>query len=393
MGSNFIKKYIYLITFFLLTSILLGGCWSHRELNEIGIVSGMGLDLTEEGKIAVTVQVITPSPFNNQSSKGEREPVRVITSEGETVFDAIRNLTSKSGDRIFHPHNQVYVFGEELARAGVQPVLDFLERDPEIRIMTWIILTEGKAEDVIRGRSSEDDIPTNHINRLIEDYRSTSKIVPTSLLTFITKLLKEGVEPTVGKLSYSEVKGEPIFFMEGGGVFKGDRLVDWLDPYEARGLLWVEGLVESGIVVVERKNIDKKGNKGKGGFEDKISFEIVKSKSKVKPILNEDDLSILIELQVLANIGERMDHQVAEGREFIRELEELLSLEVKKEVEHIVAKAQKKYKSDILGFGLATHRKFPEYWRENKEEWDEIFTELDVEVKVKSRINARGMIK
>lgn len=392
MRRNFISNWLFLIGFCLVIAIFLPGCWSHRELNEIGIASGIGFDLSEEGKIALTVQVITPKPSTDESGKGDREPVRILTSEGETVFDAVRNLMSKSGDRVFYPHAQVIVFGAELARSGLQPVMDFLERDPELRLLTWLSITEGKAEDVIRGRSREDDIPSIHINRLIEDYRATSKVAPVSFLNYINMYYKEGVEPTIGKIEYFEKNGEPTFLMEGAGAFKEDRLIAWLDPIENRGFLWVANKVESGIVVAHRKGQGKVSNKGMNNHKDKISFEVIESKGKIKPILTGDDLSILIEVEVTANIGERMDNQSTEGKGFIQEMEELLRSQVEKEVEGIVVKAQEELQSDIFGFGLATHRKFPKYWQENKEEWDEIFPELDVEIKVKTTIKARGMI-
>lgn len=390
------KNWLVLIVFSLII-IFLPGCWSHRELHEIGIASGIGFDLNEEGKIALSVQIITPSPFSKQTERGDRKPVRVLTSEGETVFDAIRNIMAKSGDRGFYPHLQIIVFGEDLAKAGLKPVLDFLERDPEIRVLTWLTITEGKAEDIIRGHSREDDTPATHINRLIEDYRATSRVTPTSLLNYIDMSLKEGIEPIIGKVSYFEEKGEPTFFMEEAGVFKGDRLVGWLDAHENRGYLWVANKVQSGIVVAQRKNQEQQKKKNtspnsSNHFEDLISFEILRSKSKMKPQLNDDELSFLIELEVVANIGERMDNESAAGKEFINEMEELLRLSVEKEILDTLKKAQKEFNSDIFGFGLATKRKYPEYWQEHKEEWDEIFPELEVELKVKTKINAPGMI-
>lgn len=47
-------------------------------------------------------------------------------------------------------------------------------------------------------------------------------------------------------------EGKMVLRLRAGGtaVFKKDKLVGWLDNAETRGLLWVLGKVQSGILVV-----------------------------------------------------------------------------------------------------------------------------------------------
>ncbi len=49
-----------LIWVFLLIVPLLGGCWDQVELTERGFVMGMALDVADEGKIEMTVQLFRP---------------------------------------------------------------------------------------------------------------------------------------------------------------------------------------------------------------------------------------------------------------------------------------------------------------------------------------------
>lgn len=385
--------------FLIAIMLLLPGCWSLRELNEIGIVSALGVDLNEQGNIKITVQVITPQA---SSTKGQtpKEPARFLSSEGKTFFEAIRNLMEKSGDRLFYPHTQVFIIGEELARSGLNPVLDFLARDPEIRLMTWVILSQGKAEDVVRAPSKEDLISAMHLNRLVEDYESTSKSIPVRLLDLSNMLYSDGKEPVLGKVQFYEEKGEPTFKMAGGGAFKGDKLIGWLDEEDARGYLWVNNDVNGGIITASKKEAKEplKGNNGSqvmnsSSFEERISYEIIKTKSKIKPILEGDVVRFVIDVDVTCNLGERMDHQETIAQEGSKELEKILSQAVIREVQVIVDKAQKELKSDILGFGLAVNRKYPKYWAKHKEEWDEIFPKVEVEIVVKAIVDDRGTVR
>lgn len=373
--------------FLISTLLFLPGCWSHRELNEIGIVSAIGLDLSEQGKLQLTVQVNTPQ---TPVTKGqfEKQPVRILTSEGETFFDAVRDLMTKSGDRLFYPHTQIIVIGEEVARAGIHPFLDFLQRDPELRLFTWVILTEGKAEEVLRAPSAEELISANHLSRLVKDYESTSKSIPVNLLDFSNKIYSEGIEPAIGKVEFIEEKGEPTFRMEGGGAFKGDKLIDWLNGEEARGYLWVHDDIKGGIIAT--KGIEAESS---SGVVEGISFEIIKGKTKVKPVLVGDELRFVIDIDTTCYLGERMDGKETTTREAVEELEKILTQAVIKETQVIVDKAQKELKSDILGFGVATNRKYPDYWKQHKEGWDEIFPNLDVEILVKAVIDDRGAVR
>ncbi|WP_228552692.1 Ger(x)C family spore germination C-terminal domain-containing protein, partial [Paenibacillus polymyxa] len=58
----------------------------------------------------------------------------------------------------------------------------------------------------------------------------------------------------------------------------------------------------------------------------------------------------------------------------------------------VIRKAQKKYKTDIFGFGNAIHRDNPKLWNKIKKDWDEEFLDMDVEVNVDFKIRGLGTI-
>lgn len=392
MSISYMKRWASLVLLFIL--LFLPGCWSHRELNELGVVSAMGLDLNERGKIQLTVQVINPQAYITKGQEG-KTPTRILTSEGETFFAAVRDLMTKSGDRLFYPHNQVIVIGEDLARAGVKPILDFLERDPEIRLFTWVLLTEGKAEEIVRAPSEESLISAMHIMLLIDDYESASKSIPRNVLDFANMVYSEGIEPVLGKIEFYEEKGKPAFQLIGGGAFKEDKLIDWLDAGEARGYLWIHNDVKGGIITAYTKEgvENPEQVEGSSGLGGRLSFEIIRGKSRVKPVLEGEKLSFVIDIDVTCNLGERTDNKETITKEDFKELEGILSQAVIREVQSIVDKAQKELNSDILGFGLTAYRKYPDYWNQHKADWEEMFPELEVEILVKAVVDGHGTVR
>lgn len=63
----------------------------------------------------------------------DRPPVWTTTSVGATVSEAIANLHRDSPRIPFLPHLKVILFGEDLARGGILPALDALDRERERR--------------------------------------------------------------------------------------------------------------------------------------------------------------------------------------------------------------------------------------------------------------------
>jgi len=103
-------------------------------------------------------------------------------------------------------------------------------------------------------------------------------------LNYILQSLQgEGIEPTTtrveiieknpgsiwGQLIRPVVKKSPL--VSGAAVFKGIRLGGWLDQRAARGLLWVQGKVQGGIV-----NIPQPGSPGQ-----LMSMELFREKTRI----------------------------------------------------------------------------------------------------------------
>ena len=131
-----------------------GGCWNYRELDQMGIVSGVGFDLAPEpGKLLLTIQVIKPGEVKGGAggggssggeAGGQAQPVVNIESTGTTVFEAVREAVTKFSRKLLWSHNQVLIIGKEAAEKGVRRFMDFEIRDAEPRPTAWILVTPGK---------------------------------------------------------------------------------------------------------------------------------------------------------------------------------------------------------------------------------------------------------
>jgi len=56
-------------------------------------------------------------------------------------------------------------------------------------------------------------------------------------------------------------------------------------------------------------------------------------------------------------------------------------------------KIQKEYSSDIYGFGQYVHKYHPQYWKNAKESWDDIFSNLPADIQVDAKVLGTGVVK
>ena len=111
----------------LLTIFLFSGCLGGREINDLEIVIGMGVDKGQDTQdIIITAQVVKEAEVGRTSDEsGGGKAYWNVTGNGKSVFDAIRKVTHKTGNRLFVSHSQVVIFGNDLASEGLQEYIDF----------------------------------------------------------------------------------------------------------------------------------------------------------------------------------------------------------------------------------------------------------------------------
>lgn len=118
-----------------LISFLLSGCGNSRELNQIAIILAAAIDLTENGEIELSAQVLNPHSTSNSGGGGAGggggKFTIVRTAKGLTVADAASKLQEKIPRKIFWGHCNVFVFGKKLAKKGIYDAADYIVRAPQ----------------------------------------------------------------------------------------------------------------------------------------------------------------------------------------------------------------------------------------------------------------------
>lgn len=384
------KDRIFICITFILMLSMLTGCWNRRELNTLAVIQAVGIDRMEDGGVSLTFQLLKPgevkAPAAGKAGGGDSgKGVWILTSTGQTVFDAARNATIESERKLYWPHNRIIVFGEEAARSGIVPLIDYVHRDHESRHMPYIFIARGKAKDIIEAEHEQEKIPAKAIEGLAKATFATSRIPKINLHDFLETLDSKTSDPFIPGIEVmkreEDGKVKKLVKLDETAIFKKGKLAGWFNWRETRGLLWVLGKVKSGIVVVPSPRDETKN----------VSLEIIRASGKVKPEMIDGKPVITIEIKEEGNLGEQMSEVDLTRPDTFKELEKKQETVIKDEINAALVKAQKEWGVDIFKFGEAVHRKFPKEWKELKNKWDTEFQRVEVKVEVEAKLNRVGM--
>lgn len=374
-----------LIRLLLSITVLLfaNGCWNYRELKQLAVVAGTGIDPgPKPGTVRLTVQLFKPSAPQSKGGTegggGQQQPSVIESRTGNTIFEATRNFLADTDRRLYWPHNQVVIIGQEQARQGVRLVLDFFVRNNEPRPTSWILVAEEKADAILKIPGKLEQVSALEISQLINAQPVASRNVTINLQDFVGRLLSKTVAPVTTLIKVNEVGGKKKLSLAGTAVFKADRMVGKLDGRQTRGLLWVLGKINRGAIVV----------KAPGG---KAGLEITHSRTKVKPVFSGDKVKIKISIREEGNLDCQMSPEELTQPEMLKSLARRETTAIRGEIGAALAKAQE-LNADVFGFSELIHRSNRKKWRKMKEQWDQIFPTLQVEMDIRCVIRSVGLI-
>lgn len=392
------KKYKYFAVL-LLAVILISGCWSRKEIEDLAIVSALGIDRVEVADkllYKISLLVVRPSQLGGQrvQATGEKNPEWLVTETGNSIFEALQHTSLRSPRSVKLYHNDLVLIGQKTARAGIQDTLDFMLRHKDIRLRTWIFVSRQEATEVLSGLPETEQLLSQEISEILtKSSPDVSEILPVDLRMFTEALITPGweaVAPVVVPINPREPLGGPrekkepsqVIALEGMAVFLEDKLVGFLSLLESKGFLYIIGKSRGGVIPV----------KVPGAGAEEVSFVMTRSSSKIKPVIRAGRLEIDVTIRTEADVGEVSGKLEVGDPKVIEKLDRVFSETVRKLTQKTLDKAQKQYKADIFGFGSQVHKEFPRYWREIEKEWYDMYPELPVNIKVEGQVRRTSVL-
>lgn len=378
------RKVVFLLTIIMCFTLV--GCWDSVETEKLGVVTLLGVQLTENGNIKVTIQEVSPkneASGNQFSGDTPKRPFYVYFEEGSTISEVIQKISSSEHQKIYFAHTKVIILDEELVKSkGIQPVIDFYERTPEMRLKTWLLISKSGQLDKILTTTTEINTDTGSLlEETISNEKYNSYLTVKNLKDFIEMLNKSGSEAYTSGISISprssaDKTSEAKFTIKDTAVFKNDKMIGWLKNEESRGLSFASGNVKGGFMSIP--------------FEDNVlSLKILKVTSKVQPIIDNGKMQINLKLDVLSNISESHTKSNFMNEDTIKKIQQLQSKKIKDEITAAFDKS-KSLNSDIFEFGNYFNMSYTQFWKKIKSNWDVYYPSLRVNIDVNTTIKNIG---
>lgn len=367
-----VNKFFCAIILLICSCIIFTGCWNYREVNDLGIIAGVAIDKNTDGTIYLTIEAL-----NITGGKQSTYEPKFINASGYTIFEAVRNAITMEGKRFYWSHAKVVIISEEIAKEDIIKYMDFLFRDTEPRFDLWILISKEKtAREVLQSKGILNPIISYQIDETMRTQKSITEFPSVDLMEFLDGIFNKQESAVLPAVYLADQHGVVTSKVGGTAIFKHEKLAGFLNEDDSKYMLWLRNEVKGGLIII----------KNAAGTKDNVSLEIFKSKSKIVPVIQEGVLKMRVEIDLNVSIGEitgSTDFISSSGKQ---KLIEAAEKQIEEEIKKSYIMVRDKYNTDVYGFARRVEMKMPYVWNQIKNNWNEFFKDLGIDINVTVKI-------
>lgn len=369
-------KRIFLGVILCIGMITLNGCWDAHDVETLSLPIAAAFDRhqprSEEGvKPMYDITSLSPN-FSTEAPK--KYAAETITAP---IIGEVRNKRHfESPYRYVVGMLQLVIFGEDVARLGLVSVTDILFRSPQISDSIFLAVVEGRGDEMLK--TPIEDFPNMgvYLMDLLRNAGKNTFMVTTNLHQMAEGSLIPGRNAVLPLLKLQDKKA----VLAGTAIFNKGRMIAKIDQEETRTLIFLREPKSTGYMGY---TINQEGD-----TLDQGSIYAHASR-KVKVQRQDDHFVFTVQISLQGSLIERFKKEsLLEKPEALKEIEDQMALDIKKECEAFINKMQNEYKVDCIDinkYALARWRK------ELTPVIDSGFIEnAEIRVKVKVKIISTG---
>lgn len=389
------KKALIMLLVVLFPALTFTGCWDLNEPEDLALVSVVGFNCAKDNQIEMVIQDEILSPGGMQTPKSNWN-FELHKSTGPTLYDAVQKNLKTNPQKVYFAHTKAIIISEEMARQqGIRPVVDFLERNPEIRLNTMLLISKkGEFEKIFLPDATKNMDSGKLMQKIVKGSIRDSYTFDSKLKDFMENYWGKYTNPYALGISatQSNLDGKSIdqgydnsnlktYNIDLGdiAVFKNDKMTGWLTGDKSRGFLFAKSKVEGGSV-----NINYQGKP--------ISIRIARMKSEIKPTIENGQVKININVNLDTDLGESIADIDLDDKNVIINVGKVFDEQVKDEIKKAID-GSKNLSTDVFGFGNRVFENCPDYWKQHGRNWSASYSKLDVSIRVTSNLLHIGLAK
>jgi Ger(x)C family germination protein len=359
----------------IILSPLLSGCWDQQLLVNKTLINGISFDLTEEDHIEGTVRAL-----NIQSKGGGQFEIadELIGSKRPTIVGLGLDIDSKLAGQMDASKAHIVIIGEELAKKGINPIMEFFYRNKGSYLSSKIVISKGKAKDILSTEKEKSPIAFV-ILQTLKGAELDTTIPKHDAFAVWQQIFDPGKDMT---LPFLEKVEENKIEVAGVALFNGDKYSGKTLKKEKSTLLLLllDQLKMTGRMALVLDPETKNRSISFSTKHMKRDFEVNVDKSANK---------------ITANVHIKIDIEVAS---FPQDFNKKLNVEkLNKELSKDLTKMAKEITDTLLqancdafGVGRRLSSYHPELWQ--KVNWDQEYKNVQIDPKVTVNIVETGNV-
>ena len=252
------------------------------DIQKTAVILAAGIDKSGEG-YELTAQISVPKGGEKAGGTASVE----LSGKGETVADCLMMMYADSGWIPKFDFCSLVLLGEEAAREGAMPALNYFLHNEYMSDNCAVAVAEGSAGEMLKKTSAIDDTPSLAIHKLFSGAaEKTGAAVKNTLREFAVGTLgvsKSSFMPFIRTLPHESGSGSsggekdaPVLFRaEETALFREGKMTGLLSAEETLAFNLVRGKVKAGILTVKGEDgepvslsIKRGGGSAKLGNED-----------------------------------------------------------------------------------------------------------------------------
>ncbi|PIH03878.1 Ger(x)C family spore germination protein [Clostridium combesii] len=386
-----------LVIMLILLTICMTGCWDKVEIDQKAFASVLGVDAGKDiGKEKQLKEISDSASFTGSKldkikvtyafpdisklgpEKGGTAVNKTMSVDAYSMQDSIDKVINKSSRNLNFGHLKLMVLNTSILDYSntFKEVIDYLQRQPSINRMIYIVFSEDKSEEILKFKPSMEKSVENYIIGILENNKKNNTSSPLTLNEF----LEETSENNTALIPVINIdKKSKDLKISKVAVIKDDKIKGYISTEQANSIQLINKKFKGGTRTIIRDGSP-------------LDYSIENSDRRIK-IKDKKKLSFDIKLNLEGQIkGYNIDKQIS-SKGNIKEIEDNLNKAITQDIKEVIRVSQAEYNTDILDLGEFIHKYHPKLWKEIKGNWNGLYKTVDINVSVDTKVRRIGGIK
>jgi Ger(x)C family germination protein len=337
------------------------------EQMDVEVALGTDLEKITENDY---IYVITRSSYvfeeeNKRSSK-------VITTRGNSFALARESRQQRADKTSISGLEKVYMLNENYARYGIKTSMDILYKNPRVNDTGIFVICKNSSKEILEYNIPGYASSADFIEGMIINQRGMN-FFPDEF-DAVNTYARIGSEGRNAVLPYIELDKDGLV-IAGEALFKKDKMTAKVDLKGSRILNMLKYNNVKGMLTIQKSS------------KEYIDFS-AKTKRKIKCYKEDGEYKFIIDLRLKGEIISNTQNQnINKNSVSVKEFENAMAEQVKKECNEFINKMKNELKVDCLDLGRIAAAK---YGRRKGNDWNEIVSDSNIEVKVTVKVDKHG---